>query len=332
MRSVLVTGGAGYIGSHTAKALAEAGYEPVVIDNLSAGSRAAVRWGPFEEGDISDERLVRRVVERYHIEAVAHFAANAYVGESVEQPRKYFNNNVVNSLRLLHALLDAGVSQIVFSSTCATYGIPDQMPITENHSQKPVNPYGESKLFIERALRWYGDAHDLRSVCLRYFNAAGADASGVIGEKHDPETHLIPLAIGAAQGWAPPLRVYGDDYATADGTAVRDYIHVSDLADAHVRALQYLEHGGASAAFNLGTGVGHSVGDVQRAVKRIAGRPVPSIMQPRRAGDPPILVANSRKAAKILGWTPRYIKLDEIVETAWRWHMHQSCKLAAAAV
>ncbi len=332
MQRVLVTGGAGYIGSHTAKALAEAGYEPVVLDNLSAGSRSAVRWGPMEEGDIADERLVCRVVDRYQIEAVIHFAANAYVGESIEQPRKYFNNNVVNSLRLLHALLDADVSRVVFSSTCATYGIPSEMPITEGHPQTPVNPYGESKLFIERALRWYGDAHDLRSVCLRYFNAAGADPSGDIGESHDPETHLVPLAIGAAQGWAPPLKIFGTDYETPDGTAVRDYIHVCDLADAHVRALQYLERGGPSTAFNLGAGRGHSVREVRAAVERVSGKKVPASMHSRRSGDPPMLIANARKASRKLGWTPRYTELDEIVETAWRWHSMQGTAIAAAAV
>jgi UDP-arabinose 4-epimerase len=332
MQRVLVTGGAGYIGSHTAKALAEAGYEPVVIDNLSAGRRNAVRWGPFEEGDISDERLVRRVVDRYDIETVAHFAANAYVGESVEQPRKYFNNNVINSLRLLHALLDAGVTRIVFSSTCATYGIPNTTPITESHTQVPVNPYGESKLFVERALRWYGDAHGLRSVCLRFFNAAGADASGTLGESHDPETHLIPLAIGAAQGWAPPLKVFGSDYDTPDGTAVRDYIHVTDLADAHVRAIKYLERGGPSTAINLGTGRGYSVREVQLAVERISQTAVPAAMCERRLGDPAMLVANARKAAKVLGWKPRYTDLDEMVETAWRWHSNQCRTMVAAAV
>jgi UDP-arabinose 4-epimerase len=330
MRNVLITGGAGYIGSHTAKALADAGYQPIVLDNLSAGSRDAVRWGPFEEGDIADECLVRRVVDRYHIEAVAHFAANAYVGESIEQPRKYFNNNVVNSLRLLHALLDGGVDRIVFSSSCATYGIPKHNPITEGHAQTPVNPYGESKLFVERALRWYGDAHSFRSVCLRYFNAAGADPTGCIGEEHNPETHLIPLAIGAAQGWAPRLRVFGSDYDTPDGTAIRDYTHVSDLADAHVRAIQYLENGGASTAFNLGTGRGHSVREVQLAVERVTGRAVPTAVCSRRPGDPPSLVANARNARKALGWSPRYTDLDEIVETAQRWHNRRCCVAAAA--
>jgi UDP-arabinose 4-epimerase len=330
MQRVLVTGGAGYIGSHTAKALAQAGYEPVVIDNLSAGHRSAVLWGPFEHGDIADERFVRRILETHQIDAVAHFAANAYVGESVEQPRKYFNNNVVNSLKLLHAIIDVGITRVVFSSTCATYGIAGETPITENHVQAPVSPYGESKLFVERALNWYGDAHSLRSVCLRYFNAAGADPSGRIGENHHPETHLVPLAIGAAQGWAPPVRVFGSDYETPDGTAVRDYIHVCDLADAHVRAIRYLENGGVSTAINLGTGRGHSVREVQLAVERIAQRRVPTTAHARRAGDAPFLVANARKAARVLGWKPRYTDLDEIVATAWRWHFSQTRMIAAA--
>jgi UDP-arabinose 4-epimerase len=329
---ILVTGGAGYIGSHTAKALAEAGHEPVVLDNLSVGNRDAVRWGPLEEGDISDERLLRRVVKQHRIDAVAHFAAHAYVGESIERPRKYFQNNVANSLRLFDTLLDMGVDRIVFSSTCATYGIPKSVPITEETAQAPVNPYGESKLFVERVLRWYGEAYGLRSVCLRYFNAAGADPSGAIGERHDPETHLVPLMIGAAQGWAPPLRVFGSDYETPDGTAVRDYVHVSDLADAHVRALEYLAHDGESTAINLGAGQGHSIREVQSAVGRLAGRPVPVETCPRRPGDPPVLVADPRKALQVLGWKPRFTELDEIVETAWRWHYQQAGRMAAPAV
>jgi len=309
--------------------LAEAGYEPVVIDNLTAGRRAAVQWGPFENGDVSDQSLVRRVVERYQIEAVAHFAAYCYVGESIEHPRKYFNNNVVNSLGLLHALMDTGVNQIVFSSTCATYGVPSKVPIAEDDPQVPVNPYGESKLFVERALSWYGSAYGLRSVCLRYFNAAGADPSARIGETHDPETHLVPLAIGAAQGWAPPLKIFGSDYSTPDGTPVRDYIHVCDLADAHVRALKHLEKGGPSSAINLGTATGHSVREVTAAVERLSRSPVPASVHPRRAGDPPILVANARKAEQVLGWTPRYTDLNEIVETAWRWHSIQNTALSS---
>jgi UDP-arabinose 4-epimerase len=330
VKRILVTGGAGYIGSHTAKTLAAHGYEPVVLDNLSAGHEWAVRWGPLEPGDIGDERLVRETIARHGIEAVIHFAANAYVGESMEHPRKYFDSNVGNSLKLLNAVMDAGVRRIVFSSTCATYGMPQSLPIGEEHPQAPVNPYGESKLFVERALGWHGKAYGLQSVCLRYFNAAGADPDGEIGECHDPETHLIPLAIGAAQGTHPPLQIFGSDYETPDGTAVRDYIHVCDLADAHVRALEYLEKGGASTAMNLGTGKGHSVRDVQRAVERVSGRPVPAAQRDRRPGDPAILVSKADKARSILGWKPRFAELDAIIETAWRWHSARKPSVLAA--
>jgi UDP-arabinose 4-epimerase len=327
MKRILVTGGAGYIGSHTAKALASYGYEPVVLDNLSAGHEWAVRWGPFVQGDIGDQDLVRETISRYRIQAVIHFAANAYVGESMQQPRKYFDNNVKKALALLHTVLDSGVGQFVFSSTCATYGIPSQLPIDEEHPQAPVNPYGESKLFFERALRWYGQAHPLRSVCLRYFNAAGADPDGEIGECHDPETHLIPLAIRAAQGNHPPLQIFGHDYDTPDGTAIRDYIHVSDLAEAHVRALEHLDRGGESTSVNLGTGNGHSILAVQRAIRRVSGLHVPAMRKDRRAGDPAVLIAKADKARTLLGWEPRFRDLESIVETAWRWH---SADMAAA--
>jgi len=330
LKRVLVTGGAGYIGSHTAKALAIHGFEPVVLDNMSSGHRWAVRWGPLVEGDIADSQLVREVILHHQIQAVVHFAANAYVGESVVEPRKYFHNNVTNTLSLLHAVMDSGVRDVVFSSTCATYGQPQSLPIAEDHPQSPVNPYGESKLFVERALRWYGNAYRLRFVCLRYFNAAGADPEGEIGECHDPETHLIPLAIRAAQGSYPALKIFGTDYETPDGTAVRDYIHVCDLADAHVRALKYLEDGGESVAINLGTGVGYSVRDVQSAIKRVSGCPVPTLVRERRPGDPAILVAEAGRARELLGWKPRFTKLDQMIETAWRWHMAERDKVAEA--
>ena len=329
MRGILVTGGAGYIGSHTAKALSTAGYAPVVLDNLSSGHRSAVKWGPLVEGDIGDEALVKSTIERYRICAVIHFAANAYVGESMKSPRKYFHNNVVNSLKLLSAIIDCGVDRVVFSSSCATYGIPRVLPIREHYRQRPVNPYGESKRFIERALGWYAQAHGLRSVCLRYFNAAGADPDGDIGECHDPETHLIPLAIAAALG-GHPLMILGDDYPTADGTAVRDYIHVCDLADAHVRALDYLIRNSGSTALNLGTGHGYSVREVQDTVTRISGKTVPSQVHSRRPGDPAILVANADKALRLLGWTAQYTDLAEIIETAWRWHRSQQFHAARA--
>ncbi len=320
----LVTGGAGYIGSHTAKALAAAGHKPVVLDNMSYGHEWAVKWGPFERGDLSDVEFLKRVLEKHRVEAAVHFAASAYVGESMSNPRRYFRNNTVNTINLLDAMIDHGVTRIVFSSTCATYGIPTRVPIDESHPQQPVNPYGQSKVFVERILHWYDVAYTMRSVSLRYFNAAGADPDGEIGEDHDPETHLIPLVIGAARGTRPPVGVFGTDYPTPDGTAVRDYIHVADLADAHVRALDYLARDGATTAINLGTGRGHSVREVIDTVERIGGRPVPFTNSPRRAGDPPELVADATKARAVLGWTPRYPELSTIVEHAWRWHERES--------
>lgn len=317
---VLVTGGAGYIGSHTAKALARAGFLPVVLDNLSTGHRWAVRWGALVEADLGDRAAVRAALEGYGVRAVIHFAAWAYVGESMRDPAGYFRNNVVHSLELLDAMRDAGVDVIVFSSSCATYGLPEVLPIPEDHPQRPVSPYGESKLVVERALQWYGQAYGLRWLALRYFNAAGADPEGELGEVHDPETHLIPRAILAALGQAGPLQVYGTDYPTPDGTAIRDYVHVADLAEAHVLGLRYLLDGGESTALNLGTGCGHSVREVVAAVERVGGRPVPLREAPRRPGDPPALVADARRARQVLGWQPRYSDLDAIVETAWRWH------------
>jgi UDP-arabinose 4-epimerase len=316
---VLVTGGAGFIGSHTAKALAHAGLEPVVIDDLSNGRRTAMRWGPFVYGDVGNRNLLRQVMGEYHIEGVIHFAAHAYVGESVYEPRKYFQNNVENTLTLLDAMMDAGVERIVFSSTCATYGLPESLPIGEDHPQRPVNPYGESKLFIERVLHAYGHAYGLRWVTLRYFNAAGADPDGELGEDHDPETHLIPLVIQAALGRRPSIEVFGTDYPTPDGTAIRDFIHVTDLADAHVRALRHLSDGHDSMALNLGTGAGHSVREVIATVERVSRHSVPVREAPRRPGDPPALVADARRAQSVLGWQPRFADLDVIVRTAWDW-------------
>lgn len=319
-KAILVTGGAGYIGSHTCKALAAAGYLPVTYDNLRYGHRRAVRWGPFVEGDLADRSLLARTIADHGVEAVVHFAAFAYVGESVRDPAAYFRNNVTNTLNLLDAGREAGALPVVFSSTCATYGVPDTLPISESCPQRPVNPYGESKLFVERALHWYGQAYGLPWVALRYFNAAGADPDGEIGEDHEPETHLIPLAIEAALGRGETLQVFGTDYPTPDGTAIRDYIHVTDLADAHVRALDHLRGGGSSVALNLGTGNGHSVRQVVDAVARVGGRPVPVVHGPRREGDPPALVADPARAYGTLGWQPVHSDLDSIVTTAWRWH------------
>jgi UDP-glucose-4-epimerase GalE len=318
--AILVSGGAGYIGSHAARALRRSGYEVVLYDNLSTGFRCLAQGFEFVEGGIADEVKLRPVLAR--VDAVMHFAAHAYVGESVENPRKYFRNNVVAALSLLNCVLDAGIGRFVFSSTCAVYGIPEQMPITEQSPREPVNPYGASKLFFENALEAYSCAYGMRSVSLRYFNAAGADDSGEIGEIHNPETHLIPLALAATEN-ASELQIYGSDYPTPDGTCVRDYIHVSDLADAHVRALQYLERAGdeksgESLAINLGTGRGHSVLEVIRAAENATGRPVRRKIVPRRPGDPPILVADPAKAQSVLGWTAQR-NLADIVSSAWRW-------------
>jgi UDP-arabinose 4-epimerase len=319
-RNVLVTGGAGYIGSHTCKALARANYQPITYDNLSEGHGWAVKWGPLVCGELSDRKLLRDTLEEFGIQAVLHFAACAYVGESVLHPRKYFQNNLANSLALLETMLDAGVRTIVFSSSCATYGVPDELPVAEEHPQNPINPYGASKRFVEDVLRWYGEAYGLGSATLRYFNAAGADPEGDIGESHDPETHLIPIVIAAAQGALPHVQILGTDYGTPDGTAVRDYVHVSDLADAHVSALDALIEGAPSMRLNLGTGRGHSIREVIAAVGEVSGRPIPVIEAPRRNGDPAALVAAPGRAQAVLGWKPRRSDLSAIVETAWRWH------------
>ncbi|HUI40522.1 MAG TPA: UDP-glucose 4-epimerase GalE [Terriglobia bacterium] len=325
---VLVVGGAGYIGSHTAKLLARSGHEPVVFDNLSAGHRWAVKWGPLAEGDLADTQLLERALRQFKIEAVIHFAAYAKVGESVLDPRKYYWNNVVNSLRLVDAMLEAGVQAIVFSSSAATYGVPTQSPIPEEHLKIPVNPYGESKLVVERMLANYEQAYGLRWMALRYFNAAGADPEGELGEDHDPESHMIPLAIQAALGQRPYVEIYGTDYPTPDGTAIRDYVHVTDLARAHVRALEYLAAGGASTALNLGTGEGHSVREVISAVGlRCEGR-VPVREGPRRPGDPPVLVAEVSKAEQVLAWKAEFAGLEAIVGTAWKWHAARKPKPA----
>ena len=318
--SILVVGGAGYIGSHTAKHIAGIGGRPIVLDNLSTGHDWAVRWGPLEIGDLADRERVRAVLEAHRITAVVHFAAHAYVGESIAEPRKYFRNNVANTLNLLDAMLDVGVKTIVFSSSCTVYGDAPEGPLSEDAPTAPVNPYGESKLMVEKVLRWYERSYGLRWIALRYFNAAGADPDAEIGEVHDPETHLLPLTIDAALERRPPLKIFGSDYPTPDGTAVRDYIHVADLADAHQRALAHLEGGGACGALNLGTGRGHSVREVVETVERIGGRPVPRSSAPRREGNPPSLVADARRAGIVLGWKPKFPDLETIIQHAWRWH------------
>ncbi len=321
-RSVLVTGGAGYVGSHACKALADAGYLPVVYDNLSEGHRWAVKWGPLVEGDLSDAVLVRRTLSEHEIAAVMHFAASAYVGESMHAPRTYFQNNSVNSLTLFDAMVDCGVRIVIFSSTCATYGSPRTVPIDESHPQHPVNPYGESKLFVEKVLGWYVQAYGLRSVALRYFNAAGADLDGEIGEDHNHETHLIPRAIRAALDGSH-IDVYGTNYPTPDGTAIRDYVHVCDLAAAHVLALEYLMDGGATTAFNLGTGRGCSVRDVIKTISQETRCKIAVKNAPARPGDPAALVADPARARKTLGWGARHSDLATIVHSACRWHRRE---------
>jgi UDP-arabinose 4-epimerase len=327
--AVLVTGGAGYIGSHTCKLLSQAGCLPIAYDNLSVGNHFAARFGPLVVGDIADNEQVGDTIKKYNVSSVIHFAASAYVGESITAPRKYFENNLCKAIKLLNCLLDHGVNTFVFSSTCATYGIPDRLPINEDQPQSPINPYGDSKLAIEKVLRWYGDAYGLRSVALRYFNAAGADPEGEIGECHAEETHLIPLAIRATFPDGQPLSIFGTDYPTPDGTAVRDYIHVMDLADAHIKALRFLSGArqaasrqqGCSAAFNLGTGRGSSIKDVLAAIERVTGRPVQKQERPRREGDPAMLVADPSRARAELQWKAEHSSLQEIVSTAWQWSL-----------
>lgn len=314
--AILVTGGAGYIGSVTVELLEAEGFEVVIVDNLSRGHREAVPDNlPFYLGNIGDRDLIRRILNEHPITACMHFSAFAYVGESVEKPQMYFENNFVQTAALLDELIAAGVKQFVFSSTCATYGEPRAIPIDESHEQNPTNPYGWSKLFVERMLSAYEKAYDLRFVALRYFNAAGATAA--CKEKHDPETHLIPLAIAAAKGDIHELLLFGDDYPTPDGTAIRDYIHVSDLAKAHILALSHLEKGGTSEFINLGNGDGYSVRQVIDVVSKIVGRDVPHRIAPRREGDPSQLIANSSYAKKVLGWQPEFPALDAIIRSAW---------------
>jgi UDP-arabinose 4-epimerase len=324
--SILVTGGAGYIGSHTCKALATAGYLPIVLDDMSKGHQWAARWGPLVEADIADKERVSQTITRFGIRAVIHFAALAYVGESMSKPREYFETNVSKSLALFDVLLRCGIDKIVFSSSCATYGIPRELPIREDHPQEPINPYGGSKLFIEQVLNWYGRAYGLRYAILRYFNAAGADPDAEIGEDHVPETHLVPLVIAAARNKLPALKIFGTDYDTPDGTAIRDYVHVSDLADAHVRAIDRLFAGEQSIVVNLGTGRGHSIRQVVSAVEKVAGATVPIVEGPRRPGDPPILVADPRQGQLMLGWTASKSDLNDIIRTAWNWHIQHDSR------
>ncbi|MGY5800903.1 UDP-glucose 4-epimerase GalE [Rhizobium sp. LEGMi12c] len=317
--TVLVVGGAGYIGSHTCLDLANKGFKPVVYDNFSNGHREFVKWGPAEEGDIRDRARLDEVLAKHKPAAILHFAALIEVGESVKDPVSFYDNNVIGTLTLLSAAQAAGVKAFVFSSTCATYGLPQSVPLDESHQQVPINPYGRTKYIVEQALADYDQYKGLRSVILRYFNAAGADFEGRIGEWHTPETHAIPLAIDAALGRRQGFKVFGSDYDTRDGTCVRDYIHVLDLADAHVRAVEYLLDGGDSVALNLGTGTGTTVKELLGTIETVSNRPFPVEYVGRREGDSTTLVANNDKARDILGWSPQY-DLTEIIQSAWNWH------------
>ncbi|MBP2443170.1 UDP-glucose 4-epimerase GalE [Rhizobium leguminosarum] len=317
--TVLVVGGAGYIGSHTCLDLANKGYKPVVFDNFSNGHREFVKWGPAEEGDIRDRARLDEVLAKHKPAAILHFAALIEVGESVKDPVSFYENNVIGTLTLLSAAQAAGINAFVFSSTCATYGLPQSVPLDETHRQVPINPYGRTKYIVEQALADYDQYRSLRSVVLRYFNAAGADFEGRIGEWHQPETHAIPLAIDAALGRRQGFKVFGSDYETRDGTCVRDYIHVLDLADAHVRAVEYLLKGGDSVALNLGTGTGTTVRELLGAIEDVSNKPFPVEYIGRREGDSHTLVANNDKARDVLGWVPQY-DLSQIIRSAWDWH------------
>nr|WP_153319172.1 UDP-glucose 4-epimerase GalE [Sinorhizobium medicae] len=321
--NILVVGGAGYIGSHTCLQLAAKGYQPVVYDNLSNGHEEFVKWGVLEKGDIRDRQRLDEVLARHKPRAILHFAAMIEVGESVKDPAAFYDNNVVGTLTLLSAALAAGIDAFVFSSTCATYGLPDSVPMNETHKQAPINPYGRTKWICEQALKDYDHYKGLRSVILRYFNAAGADFEGRIGEWHEPETHAIPLAIDAALGRREGFKVFGTDYDTRDGTCVRDYIHVLDLADAHVRAVDYLLEGGESVALNLGTGTGTTVKELLNAIEDVAGRSFNIGYAERREGDSTTLVANNDKAREVLGWEPQY-DLAAITRSAWNWHSRRN--------
>ena len=318
--NILVTGGAGYIGAHACKVLAQNGYTPVTYDNLSTGHREAVKWGPFEEGDISDRIRLNEVIEQYQPSAVIHFAAHSLVGESVENPAKYYRNNVCGTLSLLEAMRDHGIKYIVFSSSCAVYGMPNEIPIPESHPLDPINPYGRSKMMIEYLLKDFSQAYDLKYVALRYFNAAGADAEGSIGENHNPETHLIPLLLNTALDKRTSISIFGNDYDTPDGTCIRDYIHVTDLAEAHVKAVRYLIDANQSSTLNLGTGKGYSVMEIINTAREITDMEISEIMSERREGDPPVLVARADKAEKQLDWKPQQIDIKYIIKTAWQWH------------
>lgn len=319
--SIIVLGGAGYIGSHTVYQLIDAGRDVAVVDSLQTGHREALHpKARFYEGDIRDKDFLVQVFEKEKPEGVIHFAANSLVPESMEKPLKYYDNNLYGTMVLLESMLQCGVNNIVFSSTAATYGEPENIPILESDRTEPTNTYGETKLSMEKMMKWVGKAHGLRYTALRYFNACGAHENGIIGEDHEPETHLIPRVLKAAQGVISHIDVYGEDYDTKDGTCVRDYIHVTDLSEAHILALEYLLRGGESDVFNLGNGVGFTVKEIIKAAEEVVGRSIPAKIAPRRAGDPAQLVASSEKAKRVLGWKPCHDSLGEIIGSAWNWH------------
>jgi UDP-glucose 4-epimerase len=320
---ILITGGAGYIGSHCVLDFQRAGYDCVVLDNLAEGHEQALQTENFCKAELSDISQIREVFKKYPIEAVIHFAAFAYVGESVENPQKYYYNNVVNTLNLLNVMLENNVKKIVFSSTCATYGNPEYVPIDEKHPQSPINPYGATKLMIERILKDYNEAYGLKYVALRYFNAAGADNEANIGESHRIETHLIPLVLQTALGKRDSIKVFGDDYDTPDGTCIRDYIHVNDLSSAHRLAFEQLNNNGNSDIYNLGIGKGYSVKEIIEKSEKITGKPINKQMVERRPGDPPRLVADNKKAREVLGWKPKFVEIEDIIQTAWNWELNR---------
>jgi UDP-glucose-4-epimerase GalE len=318
--NILVIGGAGYIGSHMCKYLSQAGYKPIVVDNLRYGHREAVKWGPLIEGSMEDQELLKHILSEYSISAVMHFAAFIDVGESVENPGIYYQNNVAATISLLQTMIQANIHHFIFSSSAAVYGDPVENPITEKHSLHPINPYGRTKLMVEQILNDFQAAYGLNYVSLRYFNAAGADPDGGLGEDHRPETHLIPLVLHAASGVRKDIKIFGDDYSTKDGTCIRDYIHIYDLAQAHLLALEQLINGGSGGVYNLGNGGGYSVKEVIETARKISGKPILFEVIERRPGDAEILVGSSKKAMKELGWEPQYPELEVIIEHAWKWH------------
>ena len=320
MKNILIVGGAGYIGSYMCKYLAKNGYNPIVLDNLVYGHRQAVKWGPFIAGQMADTKLLDQIFKEHPIAAVMHFAAFCYVGESVDDPGKYYQNNVAATITLLEEMLKKNIKNFIFSSSCAVYGEPVEIPITEQHPYNPINPYGRSKLMVEQILQDFRAAYGLEYVALRYFNAAGADPEGEIGEEHNPETHLIPLVLKTALGQRETINIFGDDYATKDGTCIRDYIHIDDLAQAHLLALDRLLNGLPGGQYNLGNGDGHSVKEVIEVARKITSKQIPAKIVQRRPGDPAVLIGSSEKAFKELGWKPQFADLNAIVETAWQWH------------